>query len=66
MFHSKDDKRRSPFSSSRTALIYSHSYLEDYYSTQMASNLLEYLFHPDVFKTIPCKDRLCDSIKGKF
>lgn len=39
-FHSKDDKRRVPFNLSRTALVYSSTYIEDYFSTQMASNLI--------------------------
>lgn len=64
-FHSREDKRRSPFANSKTALIYTHTYVEDFYSTQMASNLVEYLFHPNVYKTIPCKDRLCDYLKVK-
>jgi hypothetical protein len=55
--HSREDKRRPPFVNGKTALAYSSSYVEDFYSTQMSSNLVEYLFHPDVYKTIPCNNR---------
>jgi len=40
-YHSREDKRRNPFGgSSRNLLLYSDIYVEDYYSTQMASNLV--------------------------
>lgn len=57
-YHSREDKRRNPFANNRTLLIYSDVYVEDYYSTQMASNLVEYLFHPNIYKTELCKDRM--------
>ena len=56
-YHSREDKRRSPLLNASTALAYTHIYIEDFYSTQMCSNMIEYLFHPDVYKTIPCKNR---------
>lgn len=67
-YHSRDDKRRSPLSATKTSLVYSHTYLEDFYSTQMASNLVEHLFHPDVYKTINCTSRFTknfEAIGGK-
>ena len=57
-YHSRDDKRRPPFVNGQTALTYSQNYIEDFYSTQMSSNLVEYLFHPNLYKTIPCRYRL--------
>ncbi len=38
-------------------MLYSETYVEDYYSTQMVSNMVEYLFHPNVYKTVRCRDR---------
>jgi len=58
MYHTRDDKRRNPFSASKKELIYCEYYVEDYYSTEMSSNLIEYLYHPNVYKTIFCKHRL--------
>lgn len=57
-YHTRDDKRRNPYFPGRKELLYCDYYVEDYYCTDMASNLVEYLFHPNVYKTLPCKNRL--------
>ena len=57
MFHSKHDKRRNPLTENKKELFYSEVYIEDFYFNQMASNFVEYLYHPNIYKTIQCKFR---------
>lgn len=56
-YHSREDKRRSSLTASKNSFAYSYSYIEDFYSSQMASNMIEYLYHPVIYKTIPCRNR---------
>jgi hypothetical protein len=64
-YHTRDDKRRNPYDAGKKELLYSEYYIEDYYCTDMASNLIEYLFHPNVYKTIPCKNRFNRNFEAK-
>ena len=57
-FHGKHDRRRCPFSKDGKQLAYSDGYVENFYGMWMCSNMVEYLFHPDNYKTKPCTHRL--------
>jgi len=56
-YHSKVDRRRSPFSEDMQHIVYSSAYVEDFYSAELCSNFVEYLFHPSFYKTVACKWR---------
>lgn len=66
-YHNKDDKRRTPLNAidGKNMLVYSEEYLEDYFSIYMSSNLVEYLYHPNLYKTIQCNQRFASSL-AKF
>lgn len=61
-YHSNKDYRRAPvqqLSPQEQIPVYSAIYINDSFSQDTCLNWIEYLYHPQIYKSMPCSDKGC-------